>query len=313
VPIEAFNAAYTTFFQPAERALSSQGIDAYSKLINFYASLVQRQASILIARSRRPITSESQVIYDLAAHVSTLSTSLLLSLPARTGGLLISSIFSFYEILSACSKPHTVPIILPPMHLVYLLAQETSSTTLSRVCGIIGNYKQAFDQHPKPVKDYYPASVTDGLNYCLRDIYNLIWVSRGLITADQKAVGLYCDPALRSTLHQYLSGIDREYAIGIAFGISNNAWLASLSAAAWRAMEEREIGREGFDRNSIRYHQGPVTQRSLEVLKRKGGVSVDWDGPQGYKVFVLNWLAERGLDGVRQLMFATVTDLRGKV
>jgi centromere protein I len=109
-----------------------------------------------------------------------------------------------------------------------------------------------------------------------------------------------------------LSGIDREYAIGTAFSLSNNAWLASMSATAWRTIEEREINAEGFDRNNIRYHQGPVSQRSLEVLKRKGGVSVDWDGAKGYKVFVLDWLAERGLGGIRELMFATVTELRGK-
>jgi centromere protein I len=77
-------------------------------------------------------------------------------------------------------------------------------------------------------------------------------------------------------------------------------------------MEEREIAREGYDKNSVRYHQGPVSGRSLEVLKRKGGVSVNWDGAAGYKVFVLNWLAERGLGGIRDLMFATVTELREK-
>lgn len=205
-----------------------------------------------------------------------------------------------------------IPIVLPPMHLVYLLAQSPSTTTLSRVCGIIGAYKVAFDQHPKPVKDYYPASVTDSLNFCLRDLYNLLWVSRALNVVEQKSVGLYCDPSLRSSLKDYLSGLDREYAIGSAFGLSNNAWLASTSAAAWRAMEEREIEREGYDRTGIRYHQGPVSQRSLEVLKRNGGIGVDWDGAMGYKVFVMNWLAERGLGGIRQFMFATVTDLKSK-
>jgi centromere protein I len=37
---------------------------------------------------------------------------------------------------------------------------------------------------------------------------------------------------------------------------------------------------------------------------------VDWDGAQGYKAYVLNWLAERGMGGIRDLMFATVTDLK---
>jgi centromere protein I len=273
-----------------------------------YTSFLQQQASEATTRS----SSDDQVFHNLTAHVSTITTSLLLSLPQNQGQPLISAILSFYELLSASSKPHIVPIILPPMHLIYLLTQHASPATFSRVCGIIGSYKLAFDQHPKPVKEYYPTHVTDALNWCLRDIYHLLWISRALVTADQKALGLHCDPALRSQLHDYLNGIDREYAIGAAFGLSNNALLASLSAAAWRVTEEREISREGYDKSSIRYHQGPVSQRSLEVLKRKGGVSVDWDGANGFKVFVLNWLAERGMSGVRDLMFATVTELRGK-
>jgi centromere protein I len=279
IPIVFFQDVYTDFFRPVELALASQGPSAYQKLLGFYTSLLQQQAREATTRS----SSDDQV-----------------------------AILSFYELLSASSKPHIVPIILPPMHLIYLLTQHASPATFSRVCGIIGSYKLAFDQHPKPVKEYYPTHVTDALNWCLRDIYHLLWISRALVTADQKALGLHCDPALRSQLHDYLNGIDREYAIGAAFGLSNNALLASLSAAAWRVTEEREISREGYDKSSIRYHQGPVSQRSLEVLKRKGGVSVDWDGANGFKVFVLNWLAERGMSGVRDLMFATVTELRGK-
>ena len=95
-------------------------------------------------------------------------------------------------------------------------------------------------------------------------------------------------------------------------GLSNNPWLASLSAAAWRVMEESQIEKEGFDRDTIRYHQGPVSERSLEVLKKKGGVIVNWKGVQGYKVMALNWLADRGLGGLRDLMFATVKELKGK-
>lgn len=195
------------------------------------------------------------------------------------------------------------------MRLVYHLIQSSSADTVSRICGVIGNYKQAFDDHPKPVKHYYSSEVTDELNWCLRDVYNLFWVARALTVVNQKSVGMYCDPSLRSLLNDYLSGLDREYAIGHAFGLSNNAWLASMSSGAWHALEEREIDREGYDRDSIRWHRGPVSQQSLAVL-RNGGVNVDWEGANGYKVFVLNWLAERGLGGLKGLMFATVTDLK---
>jgi centromere protein I len=243
------------------------------------------------------------------SHFATFATSLILSLPSDTGAELVSSILSYWELLSTSSKPHVIPIILPPMHLVYYLMQSPSADVVSRICGIIGNYKQAFDAHPRPVKHYYPSEVTDGLNWCLRDVYNLFWVARGLAVAEQKSVGMYCHPSLRSSLNDYLSGLNREYAIGHAFILSYNAWLASTSAAAWHTLEEREVERQGLDRGSIRRHVGPVNQQTLAALKDVG-VNVEWEGTNGYKVFVLDWLTKRGLGGLRELMFATVTDLK---
>lgn len=309
-PGDSFEDCYSGYFVLIERALSTR---SYTHLVDFYTALLQHRVSALAhQRPRHQPTLASpgqQFLKDLVAHFATCSTSLILSLPPDEGADLTSSILSYWELLSTSSKPHIIPIILPPMRLIYHLLQSPSADVVSRICGIIGNYKQAFDEHPRPVKHYYPSEVTDGLNWCLRDIYNNFWVARGLVVADQKSVGMYCDPALRSSLNSYLSGLDREYAIGLVFGLSYNAWLASMSSAAWHALEEREIDREGFDRGSIRWHKGPVSQQSLAVLKN-GGVNVDWEGAGGYKVFVLEWLAERGLGGLRELMFATVTDLR---
>jgi centromere protein I len=311
IRIEDFDVVYATYFRAVESVLAAHGVSAYPKLIDFYTSLLHHQIAAACSEPTNRGMLEQQAISGLAKHVSTLSTSALLSLSSTSNTDLTSSILSFFELLSSCSKPHVVSIILPPMHLVYLVAQDTSPTVLSRICGIIGSYKLAFDGHPKPVKSYYSAAVTDAFNFCLRDMYNLVWVARGFTIQDQKSEGLYCDPALRSTLNSYLSSLEHEYAIGNAFNLSNNMWLTSLSAAAWRTVEEREIEREGYDKKSIMYHQGPVSERSLEALKRKGGVSVEWEGAEGYKVLVLQWLDERGLGGIKHLMFATVMNLKG--
>ncbi|KAF1938471.1 Mis6-domain-containing protein [Clathrospora elynae] len=313
IQFEELEDIHSAYISPAERAVATQGISAHAKIINFYTSLLQNQVCAASSETDRRGNSSHQAFEDLAAHVAMLSISILLSAPSASSVEVKSSILCFYELLSTSWKPHVIPIILPPMHLVYLLAQDNSFTTLSRVCGIIRRYKLAFDEHPKPIKEYYAESVTNIFNYCLRDIHNLVWIARGLTVAEHKSEGLYCDQALRSTLNTYLSGLEREYTIGAAFTLSNNAWLASMSAAAWRAIEERQIERGGYNRKSIRYHQGPVTGQSLEVLKRKGGVSVEWEGPDGYKVFVLRWLDERGLGGIKDLMFSMVMNLKGKL
>ena len=304
---------YLGYLRPVEQALAAHGIPAYVKLVDFYASLLQHEISAIASKAAIRNNRYRQTVNNLVEHAATMFTSAVLSVPPGSNTDLTSSILSFYELLSKSSRPHIIPIILPPMHLVYVLAQYSSPTALSRICGIIGSYKTAFDNHPKPVKTYYSADVTDTFNRCLRDMYNLVWVARGLLIQEQKSEGLYCDPSLRAILNSYLSKVDREYSIGSAFHLSNNAWLSSLSAAAWRTIEEREIDKESYDKNSIRHHQGPVSERSLEVLKRKGGVSVDWEGPKGYKAMVLQWLGERGLDGVKDLMFATVMNLKGAV
>lgn len=301
------------YLSPVDLTLSAQDASTSAQLFDFYTSLVQHQ----VFTGSTSATSTHTALNDLVAHVGTLSTSILLSLPSPTSVPLASSILSFYEVLSSsCRSPTNqlpvIPIMLPPVHLVYLLAQNASLAVLSRICGILGAYKIAFDQHPRPVKRYYPAAVTDMFNVCLRDNYNLLWVSKALIVAPEKSIGMFCAPELRAALHDYLSALDHEYAIEKAFVLSSNPWLASVSATAWRAIENDEIEKEGYDRDSISYHNGPVSKASLELLKLKGGVSAEWDGPNGYKVFVLRWLDEHGLDGIKDLMFAIATNLRGK-
>lgn len=312
IHVEVFDDAYTTYLSLIERALATQGITAYTELVDFYIAFLQHQIALTSSAPAEQRVTGQEVLEDMMEHVSTLFTSALLSIPTGSNMDLTSSILSFYELLSTSSKPHVIPIHLPPMHLIYLLAQDTSPATLSRICGIIGSYKSAFDAHPKPVKTYYPAEVTDAFNYCLRDMYNLVWVSRGLVAQKDKSRGLYCDQILRSTLNDYLRTVNRGYNIADAFTLSYNAWLVSLSAAVWHAVEKREVEKAG-EGKITRYHTGPVSGKSLDVLNSRGGVSVDWDGADGYKVMVLQWLTERGLGGIRELMFATVTNLRRKV
>lgn len=315
VPGDSFEDIHAEYFVPVERALSSNGSSSsYVGIADLYFGVLQHRIALLSQqepKQHQPALSSpaQQFLRDSVSHFATMSTSLVLSLPPQTGLDIISAVLRYWELLSTSSKPHVIPILLPPMHLVYHLIQSPSSAIVSRICGIVGNYKEAFDAHPRPVKHYYPSEVTDGLNWCLRDIYNLFWVARGLAVAENKSVGMYCDPALRSSLDEYLVGLDPEHTIGHMFNVSNNAWLSAMSSAAWHALEDREIDRAKLDRSNVKRHAGPVTQQSLAAL-RNAGVDVDWEGADGYKVYVLNWLAERGLDGLRKIVFATVTDLR---
>src|SRR5262245_2468031 len=255
-----------------------------------------------------------RALLDLITHVSELSTSLLLSIHPCSDSNFTSAILTFFELLSTSSIPHRIPIILPPISLLYLLALTPSTLTLSRTAGLIGSYKNAFNVHPAPIKEYYPQSHVDAINCAIRDVYNLLWINRALSAVlsedgSPKSLGLYCPPFLRETLNLYLGDKDREYAIQTGFGLSNNPFLASVSAAAWRELEENEVQRKGYDRRSVNWHKGPVSQRSLDVSRRNGGVDVDYEA---YRIHVLKWLEGRGFGGFKKFLFASSDALKRK-
>lgn len=156
--------------------------------------------------------------------------------------------------------------------------------------------------------------MVDSINCCIRDLYHLLYISRALSVAKEdngndKALGLYCSPSLRESLNTYLGSVDHEYAIQTAFSPSYNALLASMSAAAWRELEESEIVEKGYDRRVVNWHKGPVSQRSLEVLRRNGGVDVEFER---YKVYALKWIEERGCAGLKDFLFASSDALKRK-
>lgn len=221
----------------------------------------------------------------------------------------MSATLTFYEQLSTVSKPHHIPIILPPISLIYLLTLAFSATAFSRVAGIIANYRHAFSAHPAPIQKYYSENMTNSFNTTLRDLYHLHWMSKAFTAEPPKSVGMYCAPELSNALHAYITQLDREYNIRTVFNVSNNPLLASISLAAWIAIENEEIEKEGYDPDAITRHAGPVSQRKLEMLRAAGGVNVDWDA---YRVRVLKWMEERGLAGPKEFMFAASNQLKAK-
>lgn len=220
-----------------------------------------------------------------------------------------SAILDFYEQLSALPKPQRVPIILPPSPLIYLLTLSSSTTVFARINGIIANYRHAFSAHPAPIHRYYPEEMTASFNSTMRDLHNLLWLSRGLIIDPSKCAGLHCEPALRRALHEYLDDLDQEYNIHVAFNMTHNPLLASSALSAWLEVEDEEIQKQAYDPEAIQRHAGPASQNSLEKLMARGGVNVDWEG---YRVRILRWLEDRGLGGPKAFMWAASVPLRAR-
>lgn len=83
-----------------------------------------------------------------------------------------------------------------------------------------------------------------------------------------------------------------------------------MSIAAWREFEDKQIesGEHGRHKIKIR-HAGPVSQKSLLLLGRDGGVDLGW---KEYRLLILQWLTARGVSGVGELMSCTMKGLMGK-
>ena len=235
--------------------------------------------------------------------------SLMLDLPPSSPYALAitSAILDFYEQLSVLPKPHRVPIILPPSPLIYLLTLSSSTTVFSRINGIIATYRHAFSSHPVPIHRYYSEGMTASFNSTMRDLHNLLWLSKALSIVPTKCAGLHCSPTLRRDLHEYLNDLDLEYNINVAFNMTHNPLLASFALSAWLEVEEEVIKEEAYDPEAIQRHAGPVSQNSLEKLRARGGVNIDWEW---YRVRVLRWLEDRGLGGPKAFMWAASVPLR---
>ena len=89
------------------------------------------------------------------------------------------------------------------------------------------------------------------------------------------------------------------------FSLSFNPNFSAISIAAFRDLEDKAL--EGLAEQGIETrHAGPVTQRSLSALAAEGGLAMGW---VDYRLEVLKWLGDRGVNGVGDLMFCTMKHL----
>lgn len=137
------------------------------------------------------------------------------------------------------------------------------------------------------------------------DVCNLLWRSRAFNTTDTNALGCFLPFPVLQSLRAYTDGLAPPQTLSTLFSLSHNISLGALSIAIFRELEDKAV--ESGDEVRTR-HAGPITQRTLAALSMEGGVAVSW---ADYRLEVLKWLADRGAEGIRQLMFCTMKLLIG--
>jgi centromere protein I len=271
-----------------------------------------------------PSTSKTTTLALTSAITSLTTHSSLLVLTLLTTHRSSSQVLNYLETLSllisqAASQP-ALGISVPHPLIIYLLTfMYPSISTLSRLCSVLATHKLAFEAtvtrprvspagSEKPQAGVLHKYSITHFNGFLMDICNLLWRSRAFNRTDPNALGCLLPPSVLPYLANYTSSLKPPYLLNTSFSLGFHPVLAGLSNAAMREFEEREIEARGEKEIRVR-HAGPVTQKSLLVLGREGGVVVGW---KDYRLAVLSWLETRGLGGLSEFMGCTMKGLMGK-
>lgn len=283
-------------------------VESKVDILEFYTSLLRQWTMLFLehsSTSTTPTENPSTNFTNLVLHADLLCLSLLEFAPPVLST--ISSVLSFYETLAAfishAATNTNIRITTPSSEVIYRLTFTTSLSTLSRFCSILSTYRTAFETaNTRTGGEGYPRDYVNHFNGFLMDICNCLWRNRALNREDSNALGCLVPPAVLPALRTYADGLG--HSLPTLFSLSNNPTLCAVSIACFRDLEDaaEEADEESLDAR----HAGPVSQRSLTILGNDGGLKISWPS---YRLEVLKWLDERGVKGVRELMFNTMKHL----
>lgn len=271
-------------------------------LLKFYTLLLQRWTVTLEATKRTaslPVTTVAPLIVRVNGLALTLTQT------SPTVGTYLH-ILDFYEAARTLySKTNLLPyveIVNPPPLLVYILYFSPSLAVASRLCGILATYKRAWEvvMAPEAGKRQVTGLETRQIrafNGFLMDICNCLWRGRAFSTTDANAQGCRLPEPVQVALRAYIRAADSDLSLETAFGLAHSPLLCLLSDEYVRQLEEDEM-------EDLRArHAGPVTQRSLGQLAKRGGLNLSW---QAYRSGVLSYLEAKGFPGISELIRSTM-------
>lgn len=274
---------------------------AQVSLLRFYTLLLQRW-TITLEATKRPVFLPGPTVAPLVFRVNELALTLTQTSPTVSTHL---HILDFYEAATTLySKTKRLPyaeIVNPPPLLVYILFLGPSLAVVSRLCGILATYKRAWAVVTTPGAKREMSKLESlqvkVFNGFLMDICNCLWRGRAFSTTDTNAQGCRIPEPAQAALRTYIHAADSDLSLETAFGLSHSPLLCLLSDAYVKQLEEDEM-------EDLRArHAGPVTQRSLGQLAKRGGLNLSW---QDYRSGVLSYLESKGFPGIPELIRSTM-------
>lgn len=275
------------------------------QLLQFYTGLLRRWA-VGILSSDQELDAGRATTTALLEHVNRLALTLLQTTPSAATHM---AVLGFYEQFAAMvSHPgilEKIQVTIPPPDLVFTLHFSQSPAVLSRLYLVLAAYKQSWEtimsRASRRQLTSYERDHVQMFNGFLMDVCNCLWRGKAFNPSDTNALGCRVPQSLVSSLASYVMRVDSELALTSLFGLSYSPALALQSISYMRELEDAEE-----DEITVR-HGGPVTQDSLARLESNGGLSLDW---QDYREGVLGYLQESNLEGIPELMYNTMKNLK---
>lgn len=307
-----------SIIEPLEAGLLDSTLESLSTLLSLYTTLLTHWTALLLSKNTPSNPAQTTTIQSLTTHTSLLSLTLLVHSPPTFP--IISTVLTYLEsLIPFLQAPLSIPLPPPsPILINLILFTNPSLTALSRISSLLAAYKHAFEPAPPtphtpgtenppspPAPPPKPAEHIRDLNAELIDTCNLFFRSRAFNTNEAHTLGCLLPSSLHSPLSQYTASLDPPHSLPGLFSLSHHTCLAGLSETAFCEVEDAAA--EKGENVAVR-HAGPITQKALAQLGRRGGVEMGW---KEYRVVVLRWLGAMGVTGFGELGVATMRGLMG--
>ncbi|KAF9963863.1 hypothetical protein BGZ70_007145 [Mortierella alpina] len=281
-----------------------------------------------------PNVDYMQTIRAFISHVDSISS---VALEMEADHLAVQhGVLSFFDLISTLTGTYRLPlaVVIPDSTIVYRCFLSSSGMSVSRICGIVYQFKQAFEAFEQDQQLQYEllvqsqlshreGAVGDGddpekqaampapqeipgysreyvvlFNSFVMDICNFLWRNRAFNKSDKNARGFLMDQ--QAIAHTRQVCVDGGLSMNNMLSITHSLALSGYSARFLRSLEER---------NGIpvaKRLKAPASTPALKDMVSKGGLNMTFDE---YRIQYLDHLEAKGFEGVSQFLFDCITNL----
>ncbi|KAI1315956.1 hypothetical protein EDD11_010594 [Mortierella claussenii] len=243
-------------------------------------------------------------------------------------------VLSFFDLTSNLTGIYKVPlaVVIPDSTIVYRCFLSTSGMSISRICGVVYQYKQAFEafeqeqqlqydllvqsqlsahgepggdnaekQPPLPAPLEVPGYSRDYVilfNSYVMDICNFLWRNRAFNKSDKNARGFLMDQ--RTVTHIKQICVEGGLSMNNMMSMTHSIALSGYSARFLKSLEKQQ--NVPLDKSL----KAPASAPALKDMIAKGGLNMTFDE---YRIQYLDHLEQCGFEGVSQFLFDCITNL----